>query len=1149
MKTGRIAMLSGTCTAAIVASFVLLFTFSSVHLVSASPVTRIPVLVQPDEHPKLFAVQTISVTFPQGEEPPYAGAGIMVHPDPPVTGQPTELCGELINHDEHAHTVLLEFSVGDFGIGLPVTLVGSTLVEVPPQGSGFGCVVWLPQRDGPWTIDARILSNGVEIASGEHNLDCDEPLEPSVAHTRTIRVGNPFNEPVSVSLGVVPHLPDWSIGLYPDFLPEIAPGEFQEIVLSVAPPEDLPPDGAPIVDVEGYAGGELIGGFRKIFRPPVRLHHFADPPYAEREITVHPYPVSASEPTEICVELSNPTDSPHDVNVQFSWAGFGIGIPFTPINGLRSVNLPPESVVKECMHWVPPLDGHLCLQVEMQMEGYPPQFSQRNLDVDEPLVPNEPHSRPFPVGNPFDHPVTVFIEPIPHLAGWGVELSTDVLPDMQPGEVREVELTVIPSENLPPDGTPVVDVEARAGEELIGGFRKIYRPGVPIHRSEDPVYAESEIFVHPYPPREREPTEVGVEIRNLDTEPRAVELLFSAANFGIGMPFNPIHEPIELELPPRSLEHPAIMWLPPEGGLWCIQVEVWMDGHEEPFFSQRNIDVGEPLEPNVPHSRVFPVRNPFDHPVNIELGLIPHLPGWGIEPTSDIFVDMQPGEIREAELTVIPPDELPADGSPIVDVEGYADGQLIGGFRKIFRPPVPVHRPRDPIYAESEIGVDPYPVLPDQPVELSVEVFNPTDKDRIVTATFSVADFGIGLPFSPADIVPNPVMIFVPANGAARGHTIWQPQDKRGQFCVRVALELDGQEPVWSQRNIDIGEPLQPGVPHSLEFPVGSWPYTETVSVELGLVQHAEGWNVNLSQEALADVEPGEQVSVTLTVTPPPDAQLGTGEPIVDVEAFVDGVLIGGFRKLDRPLVPLHKPHEKPYAESEIRIKPYPPQKDVASIVSTDVQNTSDKPVTVEVAFGWAKFGVGIPFDTTGMQPASRSVTLNPGMTDTVSVTWTPTQSGHQCVLARLTDPGGLYPPQESQRNVDVEERPPCGETKTYSFTVLNNSPVSATVDIGMITFNVPTDWQVSTNPSGSVVMEPYGQLTVSVKVMIPCSVTAEAAQSQGLVRAMQAAAGSVPTVDVEGYVDGKLVGGIELRFKEKGDEQITIHLPFVSRR
>ena len=245
-----------------------------------------------------------------------------------------------------------------------------------------------------------------------------------------------------------------------------------------------------------------IGGFRQVDSPPVRLHVAADPRYAEREITLDPYPVLAGEPTEICVELRNPTPYPQDVVVNFSWANFGIGLPFTPIYGPRSVHLPAYSVERECIHWVPPISGQFCLQVILEMEGYEPQFSQRNIDVNEPLQPGIPNPLTFMVGNPFVEPVTISLGLVPHLPGWGLELSQDILPDVQPGEIRQVNLRVTPpaEQPLPPDNTPIVDVEAYAGGELIGGFRKIFRPPVPIHLPGDPIYAEREIIINPYPP-------------------------------------------------------------------------------------------------------------------------------------------------------------------------------------------------------------------------------------------------------------------------------------------------------------------------------------------------------------------------------------------------------------------------------------------------------------------------------------------------------------------------------------------------------------------------------------------------------------------------------------------------------------------------
>ncbi|MEJ2735120.1 MAG: hypothetical protein P8189_16400 [Anaerolineae bacterium] len=918
--------------------------------------------------------------------------------------------------------------------------------------------------------------------------------------------------------------------------------------LTVTPPPGvpLPEDGLPIVDVEAFAEGELIGGFRKVYRPPIQLHPFPDPPYAEREISVHPYPPLAGEPTEICVELRNPTDTAQDVEVQFSWADFGIGIPFTPIDGLRPVHLPPHSAVKECIHWIPPLSGHLCLQVELFMDGYEPQRSQRNIDVDEPLVPGQPHELIFPVGNPLDHLATIELGLVPHLDGWILELVPDVLPDVPAGETRDVSLTVTPPPGvpLPEDGQLIVDVEAFVEGELIGGFRKVYRPPIQLHPFPDPPYAEREITVHPYPPRAGEPTEICVELRNPTALAQDVEVQFSWAAFGIGIPFTPIDGLRPVHLPPHSVVNECIHWIPPVSGHLCLQVELFMDGYA-PQRSQRNIDVDEPLVPGEPHTLVFPVGNPLERQATIELGLVPHLDGWILELVPDVLPDVPAGETRDVSLTVTPPADvpLPEDGHPIVDVEAFVEGELIGGFRKIFRPPVPIHRPRDPIYAESEIGVDPYPVLPGQPTELSVEVFNPTDEDRIVTAYFSIAPFGIGLAFNPDHITPNPIRIFVPRHGAARGHVVWEPPDRGGKFCVRVELEMDGHDRIWCQRNIDVGEPLRRGQPHSLVFPVGIWPYTEPMTVTLGLINHRDGWEVSLSEDVLANVQPGQPVDVTLTVSPTNDAILGTGEPIVDVEAYVEGELLGGFRKLDIPPMPIHKPHEKNYAETELSIEPDPPRLGEEARVTAVLQNIGPDPTEATVEFGWARFGMGIPFTNAGMDPYTRTVQADPGTTVTASVTWTPVFSGHHCVMVKLIDPAGDYEDLISQRNVDIVDRPPCGVTKTFTFTVYNDQASAVTVEIGKITFNVPADWQISTEPSETLELEPGTEGTVSVMVLIPCPTSRQAVLDQQILAALQQGAGSVPTIDVEGYVGGELVGGIELQFPTRWS---TLYLPVI---
>lgn len=1095
---------------------------------------------------------SLPLRFQSGNWPAYAQENISLRPDPPMPGSPVELCAEVVNDDlTAAHIGAIQFGVAQLGLGMPYLPIDTIEILVQPGDQAIGCVMWVYPDQGVWTIEALLTQEGAqEPIRSQRNIDANEPLQPGRSDSLAFPVRNPFDQTATITLGLVSHQPDWVFELSQNVLREMQPGEVREVTLTVTPPagQPLPTDNTPIVDVEAFVGQESMGGFRKVFRPPVRLHTFPDPPYAEREITIDPYPPLAGEPTEICVELRNPTSSTQNVVLNFAWANFGIGLPFTPIDGARLVSLPPHSLVKTCITWVPPISGHLCLQVALEAEGFETQFSQRNIDVNEPLQSGISDSLAFPVGNPTGQIATITLGLIPHLPDWSFELSQDVLPDMQPGEVREITLTVTPpaGQPLPPDNTAIVDVEAFIGGKLIGGFRKVFRPPIPIHISKDPIYAESEITVNPYPPRAGEPTDIGVEIRNPTDEPQSVAVTFSVSNFGIGLPFTPIAVEPDVLIPAHGTLPVHVVWIPPYGGLFCVQVELHLAGYEQTILSQSNIDVGEPLEPLVPHSRIFMIGNPLEQTATITLGMIPHLPDWSLELSQDVLVDMQPGETRPVTLTVTPPANLPTDGAPIVDIEAFVGGKLIGGIRKIYRPPVPIHRPQDPIYAESEIGVDPYPAIAGEPTKLSVEVFNPTDEDQIITATFSIAPFGIGLPFDPGNITPNPVQILVPAHGAARGVVIWTPPDWEGKFCVRVTLQSEGHEPVWSQRNIDVGEPLEPGKTHELIFPVGSGDYTEPVTITLGLIPRKEGWQVSLSENVLENVQPGQAVDVSLFVTPPLSAELGSGEPVVDVEAYVEGELLGGFRKLDMPPIPIHKPHEKGYSESEIVIDPYPPKQGETTTVSTTVQNTSDVEVTVDLEFGWAEFGMGIPFSTAGMVPSTRTLTLGPGMTTTSSVEWTPQVSGPQCVIIHLTDPQGVYEPQQSQRNVDVVEKPPCGTTRVYTFTIMNSTQSSVTVDIGMITFNVPADWVVTTVPAGSVEIGPGEEMVVEVHVTIPCPSSFQEMLNLQKIAALQAESGAMAIIDVEGYSQGEMIGGIELQF---GTEFILpIYLPVIYR-
>ena len=91
--------------------------------------------------------------------------------------------------------------------------------------------------------------------------------------------------------------------------------------------------------------------------------------------------------------------------------------------------------------------------------------------------------------------------------------------------------------------------------------------------------------------------------------------------------------------------------------------------------------------------------------------------------------------------------------------------------------------------------------------------------------------------------------------------------------------------------------------------------------------------------------------------------------------------------------------------------------------------------------------------------------------------------------------------------------------------------------------FNVPNDWEVSTNPSGSVQIDPFGELEVEVIVRIPCTPSSQAADI------LRREGSGVPTINVEAYSDGRLVGGVEIRIAPGEGNVHAVNLPLVLKR
>jgi hypothetical protein len=237
-----------------------------------------------------------------------------------------------------------------------------------------------------------------------------EVLRPGEQSTLIFDVGNtagPNNpNPVTadIFLTVTKYLPGWQVTLTPDVLRAMAPGEVRPVTLSVTPLAGvpMPEDGALVADVEAYLNGlpprgTLLGGFRKIFHPPISIHPPHEPPYSESEINIVPYPPRAGEPVRICAELRNPTPLTQTVSVEFGVVNFGIGLPFAPID-LQQVQIPPFGKIKVCTQWVPPIAGHFCAQIIVRQ---PIRMWSASANGCGRVRAGSP-TPSFPVGNPFD---------------------------------------------------------------------------------------------------------------------------------------------------------------------------------------------------------------------------------------------------------------------------------------------------------------------------------------------------------------------------------------------------------------------------------------------------------------------------------------------------------------------------------------------------------------------------------------------------------------------------------------------------------------------------------------------------------------------------------------------------------------------------
>lgn len=430
-------------------------------------------------------------------------------------------------------------------------------------------------------------------------------------------------------------------------------------------------------------------------------------------------------------------------------------------------------------------------------------------------------------------------------------------------------------------------------------------------------------------------------------------------------------------------------------------------------------------------------------------------------------------------------------------------------------PIVPGHNNQPP-YAEDEIKIYPYPLVAGTPAEFSVRVRNISGLTQTVTVTFQTSPqrFGIGLNFGTLPVPGNPRVITLTPFSQVEVKINWTPPTS-GHYCIQVRIEGEGFIPVFTQRNLDVAENLQPGIEDILPFKVGN-PTPVTTDVILAVDNSCPGWTAWVTPTLLTAVGPHSTDirDAELHVIPPVSGTLGTACHI-DVQGWAGGKLIGGIRKLDVP--PVHLPPGNPWwEEKEITINPAPPIVGQPAQYCVWLQNPLPLSRTVTVIYNVADFGAGIPFTPI----ATRTYTLPPISYAPYCITWTPTVTGtlHRCLLIILRQAG--FQDQRSQHNINLVRRQGIPINVPITFQIGNTARYTRLLTLNTQLFGLPPNWQVKFTPTPPPQLGPGAIQTFTLQL-----------QRIGKTAEDDYRIGDTARVEVEVLLDGEPAGGLSVEF------------------
>jgi hypothetical protein len=308
------------------------------------------------------------------------------------------------------------------------------------------------------------------------------------------------------------------------------------------------------------------------------------------------------------------------------------------------------------------------------------------------------------------------------------------------------------------------------------------------------------------------PSKISVRLVNSSATPQPVKVSFqtSPQRFGIGINFSSFDTKL-VTIPAGGNVIVESFFTPVSSGHYCIQIKIEdasPNPKYAPIYTQRNLDVNEDLKPGQPDDLHFKVANPTAATANIHLTVDNTCPGWTAVVTPAVLASVGPNgsDVRDATLTVTPPNPVALGSGCHIDVQGWIGDVLIGGIRKLDVPPVHLPTGINPPWLEPEISFVPNPPVAGQPGKICVELQNPRDTPRTVTVEYAVADFGAGIPFTTV-ATKN---VTLPPNSIDKYCADWTPAGTGTLHrCVLITLKQAGYHDMHSQRNVDIA-PARP---------------------------------------------------------------------------------------------------------------------------------------------------------------------------------------------------------------------------------------------------------------------------------------------------------------------------------------------------